>query len=91
MIIFCNCHLNLNNFQIVCHKATSQENVMGFQIQIWLPVMKQDIISYMSTVEDTRTKSMFITHLGDITIEYENSLFINCLMKYEILLYYYES
>ncbi len=34
MIIFCNCHLNLNNFQIVCHKATSQENVMGFQIQI---------------------------------------------------------
>ncbi len=29
-----NCHLNLNNFQIVCHKATSQENVMGFQIQI---------------------------------------------------------
>ncbi len=34
MIIFCNCHLNLNIFQIVCHKATSQENVMGFQIQI---------------------------------------------------------
>ncbi len=34
MIIFCNCHLNLNHFQIVCHKATSQENVMGFQIQI---------------------------------------------------------
>ncbi len=32
MIIFCN--LNLNNFQIVCHKATFQENVMGFQIQI---------------------------------------------------------
>ncbi len=62
MIIFCNCHLNLNNFQIVCHKATSQENVMGFQIQIWLPVMKQDIISYMSTVEDTRT--IFITHFG---------------------------
>ncbi len=26
--------------------------------------MKQDIISYMSTVEDTRTKSMFITHFG---------------------------
>ncbi len=24
----------LNHFQIVCHKATSQENVMGFQIQI---------------------------------------------------------
>ncbi len=32
--LFCNCHLNLNNFQIVCHKAASQENVMGFQIQI---------------------------------------------------------
>ncbi len=65
MIIFCNFHLNLNHFQIVCHKATSQENVMGFQIQIWLPVMKQDIISYMSTVvEDIRTKSMFIMHFG---------------------------
>ncbi len=64
MIIFCNCHLNLNNFLIVCHKATSMENVMGFQIQIWLPVMKQDIISFMSTVEDTRTKSMFISHFG---------------------------
>ncbi len=33
MIIFCNCHLNQNNFQIVCHKATSQEHVMGFQIR----------------------------------------------------------
>ncbi len=64
MIIFCNCHLNLNHFQIGCHKATSQENVMGFQIQIWPLVMKQDIISYMSTVEDTRTKIMFITHFG---------------------------
>ncbi len=32
MIVFCNFHLNLNNFQILCHKATSQENVMGFQI-----------------------------------------------------------
>ncbi len=38
---------------------------MGFQIQIWLPVMKQDIISYMLNVEDTRTKSMFICILGD--------------------------
>ncbi len=37
---------------------------MGFQIQIWLPVMKQDIISYMFNVEDTRTKSMFIMHFG---------------------------
>ncbi len=27
-------------------------------------VMKQDIISYMFTVEDTRTKSMFIMHFG---------------------------
>ncbi len=26
--------------------------------------MKQDIISYMFNVEDTRTKSMFITHFG---------------------------
>ncbi len=37
---------------------------MGFQIQIWIPLMKQDIISYMSTVEDNRTKSMFIMHFG---------------------------
>ncbi len=64
MIVFCNCHLNLNHFQFFCHKATSQENVMGFQIQIWLAVMKQDIIEFMSTVEDTRTKSMFIMHFG---------------------------
>ncbi len=64
MIIFCNFHLNLNHFHIVCHKATSKENVMGFQIQIWLPVMKQDIISFMSTVEDTGTKHMFIMHFG---------------------------
>ncbi len=34
MILFCDYHLNLNHFQIVCHKATSQENIMGFQIQI---------------------------------------------------------
>ncbi len=32
MIVFCNFNLNLNHFQILCHKATSQENVMGFQI-----------------------------------------------------------
>ncbi len=32
MIIFSD--LYLNHFQIVCHKATFQENVMGFQIQI---------------------------------------------------------
>ncbi len=51
-----NCHLNLNNFQIVCHKATCY----GFSNSN----MKQDIISYTSTVEDTRTKSTFITHFG---------------------------
>ncbi len=33
MIIFCNCHLNLNNFLIVCHKATFQENLMGFKFE----------------------------------------------------------
>ncbi len=43
MIIFCNYHLNLTNFQIVCHISTSQENVMEFQIKIWPSVMKQDI------------------------------------------------
>ncbi len=53
MIIFCSCHLNLSTFQIVCHKETFQENVIGFQIQIWLHFMKQDIILYMSTVEET--------------------------------------
>ncbi len=42
---------------------------MGFQIQIWLPVMKQDIISYMSTVEDTRTKACLLRILGEDTIE----------------------
>ncbi len=83
MIIFCNCHLNLNNFQIVCHKATSQENVMGFPIQIWLPVLKRDIISFMSTVEDTRTKSMFIAHFGR-----HNNWIGKCIiyqLSYEIL------
>ncbi len=70
MIIFCNCHLNLNNFQIVCHKTTSQENVMGFQIQICLPVMKQDIISFMSTVVVLPgLKACLLCILGDITIE----------------------
>ncbi len=34
IIIFCNCHLNLNNCKIVCHKATSQDNVMDFLIKI---------------------------------------------------------
>ncbi len=27
-------------------------------------MMKQDIISYISTVDDTRTKSMFFVHFG---------------------------
>ncbi len=60
--------LNPNHFQIVCHKATSQENVMGFQIQIWLPVMKQDIISYMLNVEDTRTNHVYYA-FWETTIE----------------------
>ncbi len=34
MIIICNDHLNSTHFLIVCHKSTSQENVMGFQIKI---------------------------------------------------------
>ncbi len=41
---------------------------MGFQIQIWLPVMKQDIISYMFNVEDTKTKSMLYA-FWETTIE----------------------
>ncbi len=52
---------------------------MGFQIQIWLPVMKQDIILFMSTVEDTRTKIMFIMHNNWI------GKFIIYQLSYEIL------
>ncbi len=77
--------LHLNHFKIVCHKATSQENVMGFQIQIWLPVMKQDI-SYMFNVEDTRTKSMCIMHLGDNNW-IGKSIISVCLWN---IIYYYE-
>jgi len=32
MIIYCNYNLNLTTFQIVFHQPTSQENVMGFQM-----------------------------------------------------------
>ncbi len=64
MIIFC--HLNLNNFQIVCHKATSQENVMGFQFK-YDCVMKQNIILFMSRTPGL--KACLLRILGDITIE----------------------
>ncbi len=52
---------------------------MGFQIQIWLPVMKQDIISYMLNVEDTRTKSMFIMHFGRQQLNREINYISVCL------------
>jgi len=39
--MFCNYNLNLTHFQTVCHKSTSQENVTGFLIKIWLFVTKQ--------------------------------------------------
>ncbi len=60
MIIFCNCHLNLNHFQIVL-KQHLRKILWVFKFKYYFFVMKQDIISYMSTVEDT--KSMFITHI----------------------------
>ncbi len=66
------------SFSDCCHKATSQENVLGFQIQILLPVMKQDIISYMFTVEDTRTK-MFIMHFGRQQLNREKNYISVCL------------
>ncbi len=52
---------------------------MGFQIQICLPVMKQDIISYMLNVEDTRTKSMFIMHFGRQQLNREINYISVCL------------
>ncbi len=61
---------------------------MGFQIQIWLPVMKQDIISYMFNVEDTRTKSMFIMHFGR-QINYISVCLWNIIYYYENLAMYY--
>ncbi len=57
---------------------------MGFQIQIWLPVMKQDIISFMSTVEDTRTKIMFIMHnnwIGQLIIYQLSYEILDIIMK----------
>ncbi len=89
MIIFCNCHLNLNNFQIVCHKATFQENVTGFQIQIWLAVMKQDIISYMSRTSGLKA---CLTHSGrqlNRKINYRSILLWNIRYYYENLANYY--
>ncbi len=61
---------------------------MGFQIQIWLPVMKQDIISYMLNVEDTRTKSMFIMHFGRQQLNREINDISVCLWN---IIYYYEN
>ncbi len=61
---------------------------MGFQIQIWLPVMKQDIISYMFNVEDTRTKSMFIMHFGRQQLNREINYISVCLWN---IIYYYEN
>ncbi len=61
---------------------------MGFQIQIWLPVMKQDIISYMLNVEDTRTKSMFIMHFGRQQLNREKNYISVCLWN---IIYYYEN
>ncbi len=66
---------------------------MGFQIQIWLPVMKQDIISFMFNVEDTRTKSMFIMHFGrqqlNREINYISVFLLNIIYYYENLAMYY--
>ncbi len=59
-----------------------------FQIQIWLPVMKQDIISYMFNVEDTRTKSMFIMHFGRQQLNREINYKSVCLWN---IIYYYEN
>ncbi len=61
---------------------------MGFQIQIWLPVMKQDIISFMFNVEDTRTKSMFIMHFGRQQLNREINYISVCLWN---IIYYYEN
>ncbi len=66
---------------------------MGFQIQIWLPVMKQDIILYMFNVEDTRTKSMCIMHFGrqqlNREINYISVYLWNIIYYYENLAMYY--
>ncbi len=49
--------------------------------------MKQDIISYMLNVEDTRTKSMFIMHFGRHNNWIGIFFYISLLMKYDILLW----
>ncbi len=55
--------------------------------------MKQDIISYMLNVEDTRTKSMFIMHFGRQQLNREIndiSVFLwNIIYYYENLAMYY--
>ncbi len=50
--------------------------------------MKQDIISYMSTVEDTRTKSIFITNfwrhnnlIGKLIIDQLSYAILDIIMK----------
>ncbi len=46
-------------------RKTRTRKGKGMEIgQEKIQIMKQNIISYMSTVEDTRTKSMFITDFG---------------------------
>ncbi len=72
MIIF---YLNLNHVQIACHKATSQENVFNFKYDFVL--WNRDIISFMSTVEDTRTKSICLLRILGKCIVYQ--------LRYEIL------
>ncbi len=49
--------------------------------------MKQDIISYMFNVEDTRTKSMFIMHFGRQQLNREINYISVCLWN---IIYYYE-
>ncbi len=50
--------------------------------------MKQDIISYMLNVEDTRTKSMFIMHFGRQQLNREINYISVCLWN---IIYYYEN
>ncbi len=50
--------------------------------------MKQDIISYMFNVEDTRTKSMFIMHFGRQQLNREINYISVCLWN---IIYYYEN
>ncbi len=50
--------------------------------------MKQDIISYMLNVEDTRTKSMFIMHFGRQQLNREINYISVFLLN---IIYYYEN